>query len=518
MTATSIARKAKSADIVLLLEGTFPYVRGGVSTWVYQMIQSFPEYRYAVVFIGGRREDYGKPQYELPPNVVHFEEHYIHENRPNPPAPTREPQKGCMQRIRQLHDQFRTADQEGAMGRLLGDMLRNMRPGGDFDEAQFLHGRHAWEFITERYDEHCTDPSFTDYFWTVRIMHRPIWQLMGIADNLIPAKLYHTISTGYAGLLGAMLSHMRDVPLLVSEHGIYTKERKIDLLQSQWIQDNRGLIERDISKVGYFQELWVRFFVAMGQLCYDAADDIIALYDGNRERQIRDGAPAEKTRTIPNGIPIERFAPLRELRPAGIPKVVALIGRVVPIKDIKTFIRAMFIARRNDPEIEGWIVGPQDEDPAYAAECLDLVAGLGMQSHIKFMGFQNIDELMPRIGLVALSSISEGLPLVILEAFASGVPVVATDVGSCRQLIYGRSDTDRALGAAGAVVQIADADAFARAVLELLTQPDKWRAAQAAGIGRVECYYASGMMHESYHGVYGKLLNYRTDRALEGQR
>src|SRR5690606_2074929 len=127
-------------------------------------------------------------------------------------------------------------------------------------------------------------------------------------------------------------------------------------------------------------------------------------------------------RTIPNGIPIERFAPLRELRPAGIPKVVALIGRVVPIKDIKTFIRAMFIARRNDPEIEGWIVGPQDEDPAYAAECLDLVAGLGMQSHIKFMGFQNIDELMPRIGLVALSSISEGLPLVILEAFASGVP------------------------------------------------------------------------------------------------
>ena len=508
-------RKAKSADIALLLEGTFPYVRGGVSAWVHQMIHSFPQYRFAVVFIGGRREDYGKPQYELPPNVVHFEEHFIHELRATPSSPKHKASAGSKQRMVQLHDQFRSESCPGALGRVLHDILPAMRPGEDLDEAQFLHGRHAWDFIAERYDEHCTDPSFTDYFWTVRMMHGPLWQLAQIAEQLIPVRLYHTVSTGYAGLLGAMLRHRNKVPLVVSEHGIYTKERKIDLLQSQWIHDNRGLIERDISQLGYFQDLWLRFFVAMGRMCYDAADEIIALYEGNRQRQIRDGAPEEKTRSIPNGISIARFEPLRSLRPAHIPKVVALIGRVVPIKDIKTFIRSMYIAWRNDPEIEAWIVGPQDEDPAYAGECRDLLASLGMQSHIHFKGFQKIDELMPQIGLVALSSISEGLPLVILEAMASGVPVVATDVGSCRQLIQGRSDADRALGEAGAVVQIADADQFALAVLGLLHDPERWAAAQAAGITRVECYYADSLMRESYESVYANLLSYRRDRAME---
>jgi glycosyltransferase involved in cell wall biosynthesis len=55
---------------------------------------------------------------------------------------------------------------------------------------------------------------------------------------------------------------------------------------------------------------------------------------------------------------------------------------------------------------------------------------------------------MPKIGLVVLSSISEALPLVLLEGLAAGVPAVATDVGSCRQLIYGLSEEDQALGAA----------------------------------------------------------------------
>ena len=71
--------KAQSADIALLLEGTFPYVSGGVSSWINQIVRAYPEYRYAIVFLGSRREDYGPFKYPLPDNVVHFEEHYLHE-------------------------------------------------------------------------------------------------------------------------------------------------------------------------------------------------------------------------------------------------------------------------------------------------------------------------------------------------------------------------------------------------------------------------------------------------------
>ncbi|MFK9743596.1 GT4 family glycosyltransferase PelF, partial [Escherichia coli] len=88
-------------------------------------------------------------------------------------------------------------------------------------------------------------------------------------------------------------------------------------------------------------DLWVRFFETMGRVCYDAAEEITALYEGNRLRQVIDGAPVEKTRSIPNGINLPRLAALRDKRPANVPRVMCLIGRVVPIKDVKTFIRAM---------------------------------------------------------------------------------------------------------------------------------------------------------------------------------
>ena len=71
--------RANSADICLLLEGTFPYVSGGVSSWVNQIIRGFPEYTFACCFVGSRPEDYGEMKYDLPDNVVHLEVHYLHD-------------------------------------------------------------------------------------------------------------------------------------------------------------------------------------------------------------------------------------------------------------------------------------------------------------------------------------------------------------------------------------------------------------------------------------------------------
>ena len=65
------------ADIALLLEGTYPYVRGGVSSWVHQIISGLPEFTFAVIFIGGQKEMYGPAQYQFPPNVTHVETHYL---------------------------------------------------------------------------------------------------------------------------------------------------------------------------------------------------------------------------------------------------------------------------------------------------------------------------------------------------------------------------------------------------------------------------------------------------------
>ena len=502
----SLMRRAADADVCLLLEGTFPFVRGGVSSWVNEMLRAYPQTRFAIVFIGSREQDYHGAAYKLPDNVVHFETHYLYESASVDARRPREIEgdAAAFAKSAELHAALR--DVRGAdVGKLMAEMVPTLGEHGTLNEAQFLASRQSWEFIVEQYEKHCTDPSFTDYFWTVRIMHKPLWQLANVAEKLIPARVYHTISTGYAGFLGALLHYRTGRPLLISEHGIYTKERKIDLLQSQWIRDNRGAFERDISRISYFRELWVRFFEAIGKLAYDAADEIVALYETNRLRQVADGAVAGRTRSIPNGVDVDGLAPLVEQRVAGRHKVVALIGRVVPIKDIKTFIRAMFVASRSMPDIEGWIIGPEEEDPAYALECRALVESLGLAGNVKFLGFQRIDDVLPKIDVIALTSISEALPLVVLEGFAAGIPSITTDVGACRQMIEGLDEEDRALGSAGAVVQIANPAAFAQAVVALLNDDARWQAAQQAGLARVRRYYTKAQMTDSYRTLYEKL-------------
>ncbi len=502
---------AADADIALLLEGTFPYVSGGVSSWVNQILHAYPEHRFAIVFLGSRREDYGDFRYALPPNVVHFEQHYLfdalHSNIQ--PAPSRghpEALAKAREFLGALEAHDGSAESRAKVLAAMRSIALELQPGGSLPLEDFLHSEFAWDLIRDSYRRHCTDPSFVDFFWTVRIMLQPLWLMARIAHGLIPVRVLHTVSTGYAGFLGGLLHHARGLPLVLSEHGIYTKERQIDLLQSSWIRDNRNIFQRDPMEVSFFRQMWIRFFDWMGRFCYGAADPIIALYENNRLRQVADGAAAERTVSIPNGIRIERFAPLRTQRPAEVPPVLCLIGRVVPIKDIKTFIRAMRRVVNRMPQAQAWVAGPTAEDPAYAEECQNLVDSLGLQANVRFLGMQKVEELLPKVGVVVLSSISEALPLVILEAQAAGVPVVSTDVGSCRQLIDGLEPQDRALGSCGRVVGIANPEALADACLELLSSPAQWQAASAAGIARVERYYSDRLLFERYRQVYDSAL------------
>jgi glycosyltransferase involved in cell wall biosynthesis len=83
---------------------------------------------------------------------------------------------------------------------------------------------------------------------------------------------------------------------------------------------------------------------------------------------------------------------------------------------------------------------------------------------------------------------------------------VATDVGSCRELIEGRLPEDRALGAAGAVIPIAAPDEAAAAMVKLLKDPMAWFRAREAGLQRVNTYYTRQQMFDAYRGVYKTAL------------
>ncbi|WP_447588795.1 GT4 family glycosyltransferase PelF [Aquipseudomonas campi] len=492
---------APVADVCLLLEGTWPYVRGGVSSWVNQLILGLPELTFSVLFIGGQREAYGARHYAIPANVLHIEEHFLESSWLPGAVVSRAADKGSTPELSAMH-RFLHHPEEPSVEQ--GDALLEALAQGRISLDDVLHSKASWESITDGYERHCSDPSFINYFWTLRTMQAPLLMLVEVAQRMPRARMLHAISTGYAGLLGSILKRRWNCSFLLSEHGIYTKERKIDLAQANWIAENpdEALSTGLDTEVSYIRRLWIRFFERIGLLAYRSSDPIIALYEGNRRRQIVDGAEPTRTRVVPNGIAMEVWVNALEKRPAGIPPIVGLVGRVVPIKDVKTFIRAMRGVVSSMPDAEAWIVGPDEEDPDYAGECRSLVSSLGLEDKVKFLGFRKIDEVLPQLGLMVLTSISEAQPLVILEAWAAGTPVVSSDVGSCRELIEGGTDEDRALGKAGEVVAIADPQASARAILGLLRNPARWQAAQATGLQRVNRFYTETLMLERYRRLY----------------
>lgn len=102
-------------------------------------------------------------------------------------------------------------------------------------------------------------------------------------------------------------------------------------------------------------------------------------------------------------------------------------------------IQAFDFAKKRVKNLKLWIMGPADEDVKYAQECYDLVESLGTKD-IEFTGRVNVKDYLGKMDFTLLTSISEGQPLTILESYAAHKPVIATDVGNCRELIYGSND------------------------------------------------------------------------------
>jgi polysaccharide biosynthesis protein PelF len=502
------------ADVCLLLEGTYPFVRGGVSAWVHQIIGGLPELSFSLVFVGSRRCDYSEAKYRLPSNVVHLETHYL-EDAYAGYEPTRlHVSERRLEPVVAMHDHLTSlasgcpmsSAERSRLERATDAVLATVETPDGISAAEFLFGSGSWDIIRRRHLEGEPEASFIDYFWTLRIVHGPMFFLARLARKIPPARAYHAVSTGYAGLLGAYLERQRQRPFILTEHGIYTKERRIDLNQAEWL-DNLGPPGGKRAEAGTpLRKLWIRCFESLGRLAYRSADPIISLYAGNRARQLDDGAAPERTRIIVNGIDTRRFEPARAARPSHVPRVIGLIGRIVPIKDVKTFVRTLALVARTLPDVEGWIIGSADEDSSYDVECRMLAESLGVGERIRFLGHQNVAEILPQLGLLMLTSISEAQPLAILEALAAGVPCVATDVGACREQLEGSSEDDRALGHAGRVVPFADDQALSRAAIELLSDEQAWLGCQRVGIARVERYYDERQMLAAYRGVYQRAL------------
>jgi len=491
------------ADVCLVLEGTYPFVLGGVSSWVHQLVRDLPELTFHLwVIVADEAAAQRDPVYELPANVVGIDV-----------VPLRaQPRRGAPERAvegwaRMLPDLTSALIGRGrsSFGAALARRAETGWPA--VPPRLVLAHPLAFEHLQKVYASEAVHESFQRFFWTWVNSLTPVLELLGA--GLPPARVYHSVTTGYAGLLAARARHETGRPMLLTEHGIYTKERRIEVGQARWIEsadDGRVLASR---RPPYFRQWWSRMFEGMSQLSYAAAAEILTIHHGNTALQLADGADERRLRVVPNGVDAGRIIAAAEAAPrraADAPFCIGFVGRVAPIKDLETLLDAVALVRLELPEVRLRILGPTDEDPEYCARCAQHAERLGLAGSVTFEGPVDVAQALPTLDALVLTSVSEAQPLVLLEAGAAGIPAVATDVGACRELLQGRSGADRALGPAGFLTPIGAPRATADALLRLARDPALRQSFGAAGRARVTRFYAAGSMLAAYRATYARWL------------
>jgi glycosyltransferase involved in cell wall biosynthesis len=493
--------KVVEADICLIVEGCYPYVAGGVSSWIDWLIRGNPRLTFSVVAIVAGSEP-REARYRLPDNVVGLQDLQLHGDFGS--TDWREHGDTASDVGNALSETLIELVKSGGLPafqdlvRLVNDPVRGL------SLPSLMASRLSWQVTCQMYERLMPHASFLHFFWAWRALFGGLFAVL--KAPLPPARIYHTISTGYAGLFAARAAIETGRPTLITEHGIYTNERRIEILMAEWICDtvDKGISLHD-ERVD-LRDIWMQIFDAHALICYQACRRIITLYEDNQRLQRALGAPPERLAVIANGIDLAKFSGIARAECDATPTI-ALIGRVVPIKDVKSYIEAASILARDVPNLRALVLGPTDEDQGYYEECLTLVAELGMSEIVQFTGPVRIVDYLAEIHVVVLTSLSEAQPLVILEAGAAGIPCVATDVGSCREILEGRSSEIPRLGPGGVVTPLVDPGATAAAIAGLLLDPERRQAAGEALRARVRRYYASEDALAAYRDTYAELLD-----------
>ncbi|MCD4670410.1 MAG: GT4 family glycosyltransferase PelF [Actinomycetia bacterium] len=461
--------------ICMLFEGSYPHVTGGVSTWAQLLIKNIGRHEFMLYAISADSKLHNKFKYDLPSNVLSVQEVFFDEIIKG---------KGVYGRRYKLSGSTRKSLGQLITGRDIDwepifYMVKNRKINNSLD---FFMSIDFFDILREAYSESFPTVPFTDFFWTIRSMLLPLFYLI---EQPVPrAELYHSASNGYTGFVGALAKYMHKRPLLLTEHGIYSREREEEIIKSRWVG-------------GQFKDLWINFFKNISRMVYEYADGVCTLFEKNMEIEVELGCPGEKIKIVPNGIYVQDYNKINpSTENSGLN--IGSITRIAPIKDIKTMLQSFNIVKKSIKNAKLYIIGPADEDETYYDECRQLVERLKLKDVI-FTGQVDIKKYIGKMDMLLLTSISEGQPFVILESMAASRPFISTDVGGCRELIYGRED---GLGKAGIVVPMMNTAKIANAIIKLCRDSGLRNEMGINGKKRVEKYYTAEKCIDTYKKIY----------------
>ncbi|MEO6122959.1 MAG: GT4 family glycosyltransferase PelF [Ilumatobacteraceae bacterium] len=475
--------------VSLITEGTYPFHDGGVSVWCDQLLRGMSTYEFQVDAITATASE--GSSWDLPANVSAV--------RTIPlwgPTGTHRPLSQLKPEVRDalrwlLHDitsptdviDFQISLQRllpyAQQGTLRASLLSKEAVGLTLD-ALTPHAPTG-----RRVDTLATRPTVADAIACLRTLEhllRPLCVPPPMVD------LCHASSNGIGVLLAMTAKWINSTPFLLTEHGLYLRERYIANSPAAIPHHQRAFL------LGFYKQLTAA--------AYQMADVIAPGSEYNRYWEQANGADPAKIRPIYNGIDAPNFSV-----PSGEPDVptLAWVGRIDPLKDVFTMLRAFAIVRAALPDARLRLFGgtPKGNDQ-YLRACLDLRKHLGLEDSAVFEGrIPSITDGYHAGHVVVSTSISEGFPYSILEAMASGRPMVATDVGGVSE----------AIGDVGIMTQPRNHRAIAAACLQLLSDPARRADLAMRGRKRVLDLFTLGVCLARYSEIYTALTTRCEDEA-----
>ena len=518
-------------DVAIVMESTYPYLKGGVSAVVHDIITGNPDLTFGIIHITWDSHSPRKDLYGMPDNIAWVKVLYLsmeeHQEdflraRPRDLHMNRRQRRELSRRI--LGALFALA-QDGQTEPLWDLISEGLSASRRYPVWAILGTR---EFM-EAYHDMMPDlgMSMTDIFWCLRDFFSLAYAVL--AEPVPRAQVYHAHTTGYAMLLGVNAAREHGTKVLLTEHNLYVRDTVNTLLERRLDLNVRLTDYRTFDVTGR-ERMWMAWWLEMGRLCYPYAYASTYLYPRAITEANELGGDSGRAIVIPNGIVTSEFdasyaarlAAIEEIKKEGADKhlwKLVYIARVVPIKGLLDMIDSVRLMVDRGLNIHLDVCGPTEHMPSYFEQCLTRIVEQGLESVITIRGTVKVRELLPEFDLFVLPSYNEGLPVVSLETMGAGIPTVSTDVGAVRSVVEDLIVTDEGetWDPCGIIIEPGDPAVMADKVQEVISDVDLYERLSLNARGRVEAAYDLVKVNASYNKIYrqggaGEQTGTRADR------
>ena len=503
-------------DVAIVMESTYPYLKGGVSAVVHDIITGNPDLTFGIIHITWDSHSPLKDLYGMPDNVAWVKVLYL----------SMEEHQEDFLRARPRDLRMNRRQRRELSRRILGALLALAQDGQTeplwdlISEGLSASRRYpVWAILgtrefMEAYHDMMPDlgMSMTDIFWCLRDFFSLAYAVL--AEPVPRAQVYHAHTTGYAMLLGVNAAREHGTKVLLTEHNLYVRDTVNTLLERRLDLNVRLTDYRTFDVTGR-ERMWMAWWLEMGRLCYPYAYASTYLYPRAITEANELGGDAGRAIVIPNGIVTSEFdasyaarlAAIEEIKKEGADKhlwKLVYIARVVPIKGLLDMIDSVRLMVDRGLNIHLDVCGPTEHMPSYFEQCLTRIVEQGLESVITVRGTVKVRELLPEFDLFVLPSYNEGLPVVSLETMGAGIPTVSTDVGAVRSVVEDMIVTDdgQTWDPCGIIIEPGDPTVMADKVQEVISDVDLYERLSLNARGRVEAAYDLVKVNASYNTIY----------------